>query len=429
MATIPPQTNEGREGPNILVLGIGSFAHATTGILREEGGRVRTYLTRDYGRFPPSLTSTTFTPDQVPNPATIVRDQGIDLIIPMSIDWARAPWAQDLIDTGVPIFCPQGDALRIERERDFARELCQRYGAPYPRSYVAHNRLDAEAILDRDARPFVIKNPLCAPGSPIHTIVCDSVESTRNWLGRIDYSEGAFLQEYLGQAEAGHLALIRDGDIVSLATNQEYKKAFTGNMGVTAGAPLGGILHADPEDRYGIAKQTLWPLRDWFREIGYRGPIQVTAIWRDDQWQVIEYNSRTGVTASAMLFRQLRRPASDIAAFLRGEDVSFERRPDREFGVSLTLAGYGYPYVQLEGPDLPVFVEDGPEADIWWNEARKDEEGRMWATGHRIADVVAMDEKLDAARRSAYATIGRLRSPGAYYRTDIAQTLWPPGTV
>ena len=243
------------------------------------------------------------------------------------------------------------------------------------------------------------------------------------------YSEGAFLQEYLGQAEAGHLALIRDGEIVSLATNQEYKKAFTGNMGVTAGAPLGGILQADPDDQYGIAKETLWPLRDWFREVGYRGPIQVTAIRRDDQWQVIEYNTRTGVTASAMLFRQLRQPAATIAAFLRGEDVTFQYRDDRAFGVSLTLAGYGYPYVQLEGPDLPVFVESGVESDIWWNEVRQDASQRLWATGHRIADVVAMGSELEDARAQAYATIARLQSPGAYYRTDIAQTLWPPGTV
>lgn len=398
-----------------------------TAVCSEFGAQAGTYLTRSYGRFPPSLYGETFNCETAPDPSRLVAENGYNLVVPMSIDWARQPWANDLIHSAAQIFCPIGEGLRIERERDFARQLCQRYGVPYPTSHLAHNRLDAEEILRSDRRPFVIKNPLCAPGSPIHTIVCETPETTENWLGRINYSEGVFLQEYLGTAEAGHIALVRNGTVYSMVTNQEYKRAFTGNMGVTAGAPLGGIVEFDPEDKYGIAAQTLKPLEPWFQAVNYTGPIQVTAIRQHDQWNVIEYNVRTGITASAILLRQLKNPAETFHAFLANQPFEIQPNPDRPIGVSITLAGYGYPYIQLEGPDLPVEVDGTIDCDIWWNEARRDTKGAMWATGHRIADVVACAPTLEQALNKAYSNIRKLRSPGSYYRTDIGKTLWPPG--
>ena len=143
---------------------------------------------------------------------------------------------------------------------------------------MASNRIEAERILAKNPQPFVIKNPLCSPTSPIHTILCETVADTRAWLRHVNYAEGVFLQEYLGRAEAGHIALVSGGEIHSLVTNQEYKYAFNGNLGIVAGAPLGGLVERDENDKYGLARELLHPLLPWFRKVNYHGPIQVTAI-------------------------------------------------------------------------------------------------------------------------------------------------------
>jgi len=169
----------------------------------------------------------------------------------MSLEWALKPWTADLLALGIPILCPTGEGLRLERERGFARDLCQRHGIAFPRSHQVPTRAEAEALVRREGRPFVVKNPLCSPTSPIHTIVCETPEDTLAWLPRIDDAEGIFLQEYLGRREAGHIALVSDGQVHSLATNQEYKRAFDGNLGIVAGAPLGGLVEGEPGDRYG----------------------------------------------------------------------------------------------------------------------------------------------------------------------------------
>jgi len=422
----PPSASPGRN-PSVLVLGVGSFAHSTAQILRDAGAEVSTYLTRDYGHYPPSLAGATYSREQFPSPVPLVRQQQPSVIIPQSIDWAQTPWGGELQATGVPIFCPTGEGMKIERERDFARQLCQEFKIPFPRSWVAANRLEAAAILEQHPLPFVIKNPLCSPTSPIHTILCESLEDTRAWLEEIDYAEGVFLQEYLGRAEAGHIAVVSGGEIHSLVTNQEYKRAFGGNMGVVAGAPLGGLVEQDPGDKYGLARELLHPLLPWLRAVNYHGPIQVTAIRQRHQWHVIEYNIRIGVTSGAMILRMLADPLDVLVKTGRNEPLEIRFKPGRNLGCSVTLAGYGYPYVQLRGPHLPVEVSGAFDCDVWWNEVARDGKGRLLATGHRLADVIGFGATLDKARAKAYANIRKIRSVGSYYREDIGRSLWPPG--
>ena len=421
---IPPTV----PGPGVMVFGVGSFAHSLACTLKDAGARVSTYLTRNYGHFPPSLAGPVFSREAFPNPCPLLARERTDLVIPQSIDWAQAPWAGELVQSGVGIFGPTGEAMKIERERDFARKLCVDYKIPFPKAYVAANRLEAEKILARHPRPFVIKNPLCSPTSPVHTIVCETVADTRAWLRQVNYAEGVFLQEYLGRAEAGHIALVSAGEIHSLVTNQEYKRAFDGNMGVIAGAPLGGLVEKDPGDKYGLARALLHPLLPWFRKVNYNGPIQVTAVKRNRRWQVIEYNIRIGVTSGPMILRLLHNPLETILGTARNEKLAPRFRDDLNFGCSLTLAGYGYPFNQVTGPHLPLEITGEFDCDVWWNEVARAADGSLSATGQRVADVIALAPALDSAITKAYENIRKIRVLSSYYRTDVGRSLWPPGT-
>jgi phosphoribosylamine-glycine ligase len=412
-----------------MILGVGAFAHSIGGALADAGAQVATYLTRDYGHFPPSLIGPTFLRDIFPNPVPLIRERKIDVVIPQSIDWAMQPWANDLMKSGVGIFSPTGEGMRIERERDFARKLCADFKIPFPKSFVAANRLAAEKILHDHPHPFVIKNPLCSPTSPIHTVLCETVADTRAWLRHVNYAEGVFLQEYLGRAEAGHIALISGGEIHSLVTNQEYKYAFDGNLGIVAGAPLGGLVERDEHDKYGLARELIHPLLPWLQKVNYHGPLQVTAIQRDGQWHVIEYNIRIGVTSGPMILRMLKHPVEMILQTARNEKLKLEFNDPLNFGCSLTLAGYGYPFTQVVGPHLPLETTGEFDCDVWWNEVARDGDGHLIAAGHRIADVIALAPKLDAAMAKAYENIRKIRVVGSYFRTDVGQSLWPPGTV
>ena len=414
---------------NAMILGVGSFAHSLGTALADGGAAVSTYLTRNYGHFSPTLAGKIFSRDAFPSPVPLLHENKINVVIPQSIDWATQPWAKELVQSGVGIFSPTGAAMRIERERDFARELCAQFKIPFPKSFVASNRIEAEKILEQNPRPFVIKNPLCSPTSPIHTLMCETVADTRAWLRNVNYAEGVFLQEYLGRAEAGHIALVSGGEIHSLVTNQEYKYAFNGNLGIVAGAPLGGLVERDENDKYGLARELIHPLKPWLRESKFNGPLQVTAIKRGGKWHVIEYNIRIGVTSGPMILRMLKNPAAVVLATARNEKLKLEFNEKLNFGCSLTLAGYGYPFTQVRGPHLPLEVDGKFDCDVWWNEVARGTDGNFFTTGQRIADVIALAPKLDAAIAKAYANILKIRVVGSYFRTDVGQSLWPPGSV
>lgn len=417
------------DGAEVLVLGVGSFAHSVTRILKEQNANVTAYLTRDYGHFGAASEAKSYFWREHPSPIPLLRRKRFDLIVPMSIDWSEKPWADELVGSGVPFLCPTGEALNLERKRDLARELCLAAGIPFPKSYWAKTERDAENILKRDSRPYVIKNPICGPSSPIHTIVCETAEDTKAWLPRLDYKDGVFLQEYLGRAEAGHIAFVSGGEIYSLVTNQEYKRAFNGDQGVVAGAPLGGLVEQDVEDKYGLARSLLSPLLPWLRRVRFHGPVQVTAIRRNRQWHVVEYNVRIGVTSGAMILRMLKDPVGVLLKVARNEPLGqIQFKEAQRFGCSVTLAGFGYPYTQVTAPEFPIRVNGKFDCDVWWNEVKRMRHNLV-ATGHRIADVVALDRSLSGAIRKCYRNIERIHCLASYHRTDIGKSLWPPGKV
>lgn len=414
---------------SVMVFGVGAFTQGVMQALREDGARVSAYLTRAYAHYGPSLEGKTFESATHPTPFEALAAVKADFVVPMSIEWALKPWTQEFLERKIPILCPTGDALLLERDRDFARRLCGQHGVAFPASEVARSIEEARAIVQRTRRPYVIKNPLCSPFSPVHTIVCESPRETRAWLERVDYSEGIFLQEYLGRAEAGHIAVVSGGEIHSLVTNQEYKRAFDGNLGVVAGAPLGGLVERDPEDKYGLARELLHPLLPWFRKVNFNGPVQVTAIRHDRRWHVLEYNVRLGITSGPMILRLLANPLEVLRNVANNRPPALRWRSGVRYGCSLTLAGYGYPFLNVQGPRVPVELDGTPDCPVWWTEVAPGARGTIEATGHRIADVAATAGTLDGAIRKAYKNIRRIRSLGSYYRLDVGGSLWPPGTV
>jgi phosphoribosylamine-glycine ligase len=130
-----------------------------------------------------------------------------------------------------------------------------------------------------------------------------------------------------------------------------------------------------------------------------------------------------------MILRMLKNPAETVWRTARNEKLKLAFNDKLNFGCSLTLAGYGYPFTQVRGPQLPLEVAGKFDCDVWWNEVARGADGRLVATGQRIADVIALAPKLEPAMTKAYANIRKLRVVGSYFRTDVGQSLWPPGKV
>ena len=124
-----------------------------------------------------------------------------------------------------------------------------------------------------------------------------------------------------------------------------------------------------------------------------------------------------------------RKKGSPIRRCARNEPLAPRWRYGLDFGCNLTLAGYGYPFTQLTGPRVPVTVDGEFGCDVWWQEVMSSPEGALEATGHRLCDVAALAPTLPEAIATAYVNIRKIHSLGSYYRTDVGESLWPPGNA
>src|SRR5690349_7842375 len=94
---------------SVMILGVGSFAHSMAQILKDSGATVSTYLTRDYAHYGAASVGPTYNRNQFPSPCALLADHQVDLLLPMSIDWAQAPWWEELLSLNIPIFSPTGE--------------------------------------------------------------------------------------------------------------------------------------------------------------------------------------------------------------------------------------------------------------------------------------------------------------------------------
>ena len=130
--------------------------------------------------------------------------------------------------------------------------------------------------------------------------------------------------------------------------------------------------NAIENDKYGLARELIHPLKPWLRESKFNGPVQVTAIKRGGKWKVIEYNIRIGVTSGPMILRMLKNPSGSHLKSSRGmKKLKLSFNDKLNFGCSLTLAGYGYPFTQVRGPQLPLEMDGKFDCDVWWNEVAR----------------------------------------------------------
>ena len=123
----------------------------------------------------------------------------------------------------------------------------------------------------------------------------------------------------------------------------------------------------------------------------------------------------------------LKNPVDVLLKVVRDQVPILNWHPEKYFGCTLTLAGYGYPYVVPSVPKLPVEVSAPLECDLWWNEV-DEEDGQLYMAnhqnyemGHRIADVNACASEMDSAVEQIEKEILKLRCLGSYYRLDLKE--------
>jgi len=372
--------------------------------------------------------------DDVSGLVNFARNARIDLVV----CGPEGPLAAGLGDAmraaGFRFFGPSRAAAEIEGSKAFAKRLMAEAGVPTAAFGVFEDLAAAEAFIDAQPGPVVVKaDGLCA-GKGV--VVAETKEESKAAARRM-LAEGALgaagarvvLEERLFGREVSLMALC-DGTRVTLLASAEDHKAVldgdrgpnTGGMGTYSPSPL-----VDETSLADIVRRIFLPVVTAMRERGtpFQGLLYGGLMLTPDRGpMVIEWNCRFGDPETQVVMARME---DDLLPWIEG--AADGRLPEgaprfrSESAVCVVLAAEGYPGEPRAGDVIAGLAREWP-ADLWVFQAGTRRAGREIVTaGGRVLGVTALGQDLAAARARAYGVIGaeagRVGFSGMHFRRDI----------
>ncbi|WP_372425732.1 phosphoribosylamine--glycine ligase [Salinarimonas chemoclinalis] len=331
----------------------------------------------------------------------------------------------DLAAAEITAFGPTREAARLEGSKAFTKAICDETGAPT----AAWARFDAaEAALARvreRGAPIVVKYDGLAAGKGV--VVAETTaqaeEAVRAMLA--GPGDALVIEDFLEGEEVSLFALCDGTTALPLASAQDHKRAFdgdvgpnTGGMGAYSPAP---VLTPELQARAmaEIVEPTLAALRA--RGTPFVGVLYAGLMIGTDGPKLVEYNVRFGDPEAQALMPRLE--GDLLAAMLaacegRLSEVSLGWRD--EAALVVTLAARGYPGAvetgsEIRGLDAAAAL---PGVRVFHAGTRRDGD-RVLASGGRVLSVVGLGADVAEARARAYAGVDAIDWPQGFCRRDI----------
>ena len=331
---------------------------------------------------------------------------------------------------GLPFFGPSRAAAEIEGSKAFAKRLMHRAGVPTAAFGVFDDLGAAEAFIDAQPGPVVVKADGLAAGKGV---VVAATKSEAKLAARHMLTGGAFggaghrvvLEERLTGREVSLLALC-DGERLALLPTSEDHKAVrdgdqgpnTGGMGTYSPSPL----LPDAADEQRILDTVFRPTVAAMAEAGrpFQGLLYGGLMLTPDRGpMVIEWNCRFGDPETQSVLMRLDDDLLPwLAAVAAGKLPAGAPRVRAGVSCCIVLAAAGYPDKTRLGDPINGLPEPSDDLRVFHAGTRRDGD-RLLTAGGRVLGVTARGADLTTARARAYAEIEKIHFDGMHFRRDI----------
>ncbi|CAH1221718.1 phosphoribosylamine--glycine ligase [Paenibacillus sp. JJ-223] len=344
------------------------------------------------------------------------------------------PLADGIVDafdsTGIPVFGPRRNAAEIEGSKTFMKDLLHKYSIPTAAYEKFDNYEQAQAYLDQQPVPIVIKADGLAAGKGV--TVAQSREEANQALRSImvdkvfgEAGAKVIIEEFLAGQEMSILAFVDGETVRPMAAAQDHKPVFdndegpnTGGMGTYSPLPhiASSIIEEAVETIIKPTAKAMVAEGRPFRGVLFAG-LMITP---DGRPKTIEFNARFGDPETQVVLPRLKSDLLDIFwATVHGKLADIEIEWSDEAAVCVVLASGGYP-----GPYPKGIVIEGldqvQDAVVFHAGTARGENGEWLTNGGRILGVVGLGADIAEARDKAYTEADRIRFEGKHQRSDIA---------
>ncbi len=410
----------------VMVLGNGGREHAIAWKLARSAAVDRVYcIPGNPGTArEPGCENLPLSPLDAAGVVTAAHTLGVDLVV----IGPEAPLVSGVSNAlrlaGFPVFGPDAAAARLEGSKAFAKSFMERHGIPT----AAYGRFTeagpAERYLSSQPIPVVIKADGLASGKGV--VVAQTRREALEALHRFLEWGPIVIEEFLEGEEASHIAIVSDGQVLSLAGSQDHKRLEDGDRGPNTGG-MGAysptpVLDAAMSERVG--REIMLPATRGLMADGlsYRGFLYAGLMITEQGPRVLEFNCRLGDPETQPLMMRLR---SDLYAVLlqaaRGDALPPSLDWDTRTALCVVLATPGYPDHPLIGARIQGVPrpEELPEHQKIFHAATRASGGHLYTAGGRVLGITVLGSSVSAAQSEAYALARRISWPGLHFRRDI----------
>ncbi len=365
--------------------------------------------------------------EDVPRIVSAAVDEGVDLVVIGPEAPLVAGLADALRDAGIRVFGPTQAAAQLEGSKAFCKEIMVAAGVPTAVYEVVQDPEAGLAAIER--YPVVIKADGLAAGKGV--IIAADESEARAALDdllvrrRFDTTQ-VVVEEYLEGEELSLLALCDAETAVPLASAQDYKRIFDGDLGPNTGGmgSYSPVPAVDAERAAEISRAVHQPVLEELgrRGIPFQGMLYAGLMMTADGPKVLEFNVRFGDPETQALLPRLR---SDLLSLLEAatvvgglSGVTLDWAP--EMAVSVVLASAGYPATSSHGDVITGLEEAAGRAEVTHAGTARNADGQIVTAGGRVLNVTGVGTDAAAAREAAYAAADMIQFEGRQMRRDIA---------
>lgn len=330
---------------------------------------------------------------------------------------------------GLKIFGPNKKAAVLEGSKSYSKDFMKKYGIKTARYENFNNYEEAIVYLENQSFPIVIKASGLAAGKGV--VICASLEEAKEAVNdimndKVFGTAGAevVIEEFLTGVEASILSVTDSNVILPFISAKDHKKIGEGETGLNTGGM--GVVAPNPyvteevmeEFNNHILKPTLEGIKA--EGMDFNGVIFFGLMITKDGVYSLEYNMRMGDPETQAVLPLLKTSFLDVIIATMNKNLdTVELEWEEKSSCCVVAASGGYPLSYEKNKEVNG-IEEITESQVFLAGVKL-EENKYLTSGGRVLNVVAKEENLDDAIRSAYKSMERINFNGKYIRNDIGK--------
>lgn len=411
----------------VMVIGGGGREHAIIKKLRESKRITGLYALPGNGGIAADAECVDIGAKDIPAIVAFAREKGIDYAVVAPDDPLVLGAVDALNEAGVECFGPRANAAIIEGSKVFSKNLMKKYGIPTAAYETFDSMESALAYAAQAPLPMVVKADGLALGKGV--TIAETREQAESAVrsmmeDRVFGESGSrvVIEQFLSGPEVSVLAFTDGETMIPMVSSMDHKRAHDGDEGPNTGGM--GTIAPNPyyteETAAECMEKIFLPTMHAMNAEGrqFRGCLYFGLMLTQDGPKVIEYNCRFGDPETQVVLPLLESDLLEIMlAVTHGELKSADVRFSSDSACCVVIASRGYPVKYESGFEITL-PQSEPNREIYIAGAKRRGE-KLLSSGGRVLGVMARENTLAGAVRSAYEYADRVKLENGYCRRDI----------